>query len=833
MEALHIQVKGIVQGVGFRPFVYRLAHEHGLTGWVLNSVEGVFIRAEGDSDELDRFVIRISEEAPAAAQVSEIDLEEVPVEGYETFEIHFSDDVPSLETTFVSPDLATCDACVVELFDPQDRRYRYPFINCTNCGPRFTILRQLPYDRAHTSMRSFEMCPECQHEYDDPNNRRFHAQPDACFDCGPQLGWLKKGSAKPCLTDINWATDQASSDEIITSAVQLLREGGILALKGLGGYHLVCDAKNPEALANLRARKHRDGKAFAVMLASVEDAQEYCLVNEAEAEQLTHPARPIVLLKKRQDVDFTAGLADKLPELGVMLPATPLQHLLLHDFGGMLVMTSGNLHDMPIVTTEADLFEQLGQVADGFVVNNREIISRYDDSVLRILDLGEAGFITQFVRRARGYAPAPLNLEANFEAAAENKDAAKDSAEATTGSAAKDEHQLADLIKKNRCVLATGPEQKNTFTFARGGKAFNSQHLGDMEDAASFDSWLETMKLYERLMNFNPTVLVADAHPEYLPSKWAREQAKNTKLPLLECQHHYAHILSVMGENKLAGPVCGIAFDGTGYGFDDSIWGGEVLLCNLQAFERFANFAYFPLPGGAAAVKNPDRVAFGALWAFDLLEHPGAKTLLERLGSSAELLEQMIEKGINSPMTSSVGRLFDVVSSLLGVCTKPSYQGEAAILLEAVLHQGIACGELDPANSDTYPIEVIKNTATETSTAQDTSVVLFDPAVSFQALLDDIVAGTPVARIAQKFHNTIVQVILQSAQLVYNVYGVTTVALGGGVFLNRYVSEHAISKLIELGFTVAVNRDLPPSDASISYGQAVLALNSHEAFEEE
>ena len=812
MEALHVQVKGIVQGVGFRPFVYRLAHEHHLKGWVLNSVEGVFIRVEGEPDELDRFVIRLSEEAPAAAQVSEIDLKEVPVQGYESFEIHFSDDVPALETTFVSPDLATCDACVSELFDPSDRRYRYPFINCTNCGPRFTILRQLPYDRANTSMRAFGMCPTCQGEYDDPTNRRFHAQPDACFDCGPQIGWVRREGESPALTDIEWATDRDSSDKIIAAAVDLLRDGGVLALKGLGGYHLVCDASNEQALASLRARKHRDGKAFAVMLANLDEAREFCQVNDAEAEQLQSPARPIVLLKKRSDVIFAPGLADKLPELGVMLPATPLQHLLLHDFGGMLVMTSGNLHDMPIVTTEAELFEQLGFVADGFVMNNREIVSRYDDSVLRILDLGEAGYVTQFVRRARGYAPAPIKLEPPAEDAP---------------------HQVADSITAQRCVLAAGPEQKNTFTFARAGKAFSSQHLGDLEDAASFDAWLETMKLYERLMNFNPTVLVADAHPEYLPSKWARERAKSLKLPLLECQHHHAHILSVMGENKLAGPVCGIAFDGTGYGFDGSIWGGEVLLCNLQAFERFANFAYFPLPGGAAAVKNPDRTAFGALWAFDLLDHPGAKPLFDRLSGSAELLEQMIEKGINSPMTSSVGRLFDAVAALLGVCSKPSYQGEAAILLEALVHQGIAAGSLDAANDEAYPVELIKNTATENSTAQDTSVVLLDMASAFGALLDDVAAGLDRALIAQRFHNTIVQTVLQAAQLVYNVYGVTTVALGGGVFLNRYLSERAVSKLIELGFTVALNRELPPSDASVSYGQAVLALNTHEPFEEE
>lgn len=809
MEALHLQVKGIVQGVGFRPFIYRLAHEMGLVGWVLNSTEGVFVHVEGAPDVLDRFVIRVSEEAPAAAKVSEIDIEEVPVEGYEGFEIHFSDDVDTRDVTFVSPDLATCDCCVEELFDPDNRRYRYPFINCTNCGPRFTILNQLPYDRANTSMRAFEMCPACAKEYADPANRRFHAQPDACFDCGPQLGWVRRsGDVKPALTDVNWACDRESSDDIIAEAVSLLHEGGILAVKGLGGYHLVCDAANPEALAKLRSRKHRDGKAFAVMVAKAADVEGLCEVNEAELEQLESPARPIVLLKKAPSAQFAAGLADKLPELGVMLPATPLQHLLVHDFGGMLVMTSGNLHDMPIVTTEAALFDQLGMVADGFVLNNREIVSRYDDSVVRILDLGEAGRVTQFVRRARGFAPAPLSVEIP-------------------------EGEVEDAVMSERCVLAAGSEQKNTFAFARGGKVFPSQHLGDMEDAASFDAWVDTVRLYEHLLRFQPSVLVADAHPEYLTSKWVRNQAESMHIPLLECQHHRAHVLSVMGENKLAGPVCGIAFDGTGYGSDGAIWGGEVLLANLQAFERFANFAYFPLPGGAAAVKQPDRTAFGALWAFDLLEHPAAQPLLERLGDTAGFLEQMIDAGINAPSTSSVGRLFDAASALLGVCTQPSYQGEAAILLEALVHEGIAEGVLDAGNQEAYPLDVIKNTATENSTAQDTSVVLFDAASCFAALLDDLAAGTATALIAQRFHNTMVLAVLQAAQLAYNVYGVTTVTLSGGVFLNRYLTERAISRLIELGFTVAVNRDLPPSDASISYGQAMLALNAHEGFEEE
>lgn len=804
VEALDIQVKGIVQGVGFRPFVYRLAKKYQLNGWVLNAVEGVFIHAEGEASLLDKFVTELHMNPPSAAKVKEIDLKEVPLEGFGSFDIRFSDDHDAQQTTLVSPDLATCDDCLDELFNPEDRRYRYPFINCTNCGPRFTIIGSLPYDRPATSMKDFPMCPRCAAEYADPLDRRFHAQPDACWDCGPHISWvnLAQGQEEP-----QWGDTREASDAIFAEAVKLLLDGGIVAVKGLGGFHLVCDASNPDALAKLRQRKRRQGKAFAVMVAGTADARRACHVDKAEQGALESTKRPIVLLRKRAEAQFAAGLADNLPELGVMLPCTPVQHLLLHDFAEalraqqgdsalpMLVMTSGNLHNEPIVTDDDQALVKFAGIADAVLGNDRHILSRYDDSVLRVVRVGD-GQAIQFVRRARGFAPLPIALD------------------------------CPEAQPKQETLLATGSEQKATFALVRAATAddqrpdaFVSQHIGDVENAETYDAWLDAEERYRQLFQETPHRLACDAHPEYLASKWAREQAQRNNLPLIEVQHHHAHIASVLGENGLFGPVCGIAFDGTGYGADGRVWGGEVLLANQQAYERFANFAYVPMPGGAAAVRNPLRMAYGVLYEFDLLEHPGAAVALLALGDQAEVCDQMIERGLNTPYTSSVGRLFDAASALLGVCRQPSYDGQPAIELEAAMG---AVPEGLPA-TDAYHIDVVKNTATETSTALDTSVLLFDAAPAFKALLDDIASGVSVAIIARRFHDAFVSAIVMAAQLVQSLYGITTVALSGGVFLNRYLLEHAVPALQGNGFTVALNRDLPPSDGCISYGQAVVA----------
>jgi len=849
IEALNIHITGVVQGVGFRPFVYREAKKHLVNGWVLNAVDGVHIHAEAETKLLDEFVLALSEEAPAASQVERIKLKEVPLENFDSFEIRFSDEAEASETTLVSPDLATCDDCAAELFDENNRRYHYPFINCTNCGPRFTIIESLPYDRPKTSMKEFPMCDECAAEYADPLDRRFHAQPDACFVCGPRLElWEDVGEAFELLgvaegleggagaedakgnaaavgdtvgaanaaveasnTEAHLVACREQSDTLITRTVELLRAGRIVAVKGLGGFHLVCDASNPDALATLRSRKKRDGKAFACMVSTPEQAREFCQVSKAEEAQLTSPARPIVLLRKRADVSLAKGLADKLPELGLMLPATPVQHLLMRAFGGMLVMTSGNIHDEPIQIDDEEARTALHGVADAILGNNRAILSRYDDSVLRVLDLGEGVDSIQFLRRARGYAPLPLTLESIVQAAEAASEA--DGSESGPGSAAEPKAQTATTSGD---IFAAGPEQKNTFCFLRGSDAFVSQHLGDVEDVATNDAWLEARETYERLFECKPATLACDKHPEYLTSKWAHRQAEKASTPLVEVQHHHAHVVSAMAEHGLEGPVCGIAFDGTGYGEDGHIWGGEVMLANRQTFERFANFSYFALPGGSVAIKNPLRCAFGALSAFDLLEHEAATDALAALGEEAQICAEMIEKGINTPFTSSVGRLFDAASALLGICTEASYEGEPAILLEAVL---------DPANEDdqAYPIEIIKNVATPESTALDTSVLLFDAAPCFKAMLDDVTAGVDTATISQRFHNAFVACIVEIAQMVQAAYDIDTVVLSGGVFMNRYLIEHAATQLAAAGLTVVLNRDLPPNDGCISFGQAAIA----------
>lgn len=793
-EALDIEVHGIVQGVGFRPFVYKIAQRHLITGWVLNATSGVLIHAEGESKDLDDFVLEISDNAPASARVDEILMKEVPLADFETFTIRQSDETNAQATTLVSPDLATCDECAAELFNPENRRYRYPFINCTNCGPRFTIIDALPYDRAQTSMAEFTMCESCAAEYADPADRRFHAQPDACFECGPHLSWREVNREMDAAADLAavetaWGKMREESDALIARAAELLRAGGIVAVKGLGGFHLACDAANADTLAELRLRKHREGKAFAVMYPNADAVRKSCEMNEAEERILTSPQRPIVLLKKKPGAQIAAGLADRLPELGVMLPSTPLQHLLLDAFGGALVMTSGNLHDEPIQTDDDEAFVALHDVADAFLGNDRPIRCRFDDSVLRVIQLGSAGDAVQMIRRARGFAPMPVALKNN-------------SAHQADGSA--------------RVLFAAGPEQKNTFCLLRGEEAFVSHHIGDMENAETFDAWLAAKAHYERLFEAQPASLAADMHPEYLASKWAEETARDADLPLEQVQHHHAHIVSVMAENNLTDAVIGIAFDGTGYGFDGTIWGGEVMLANRQDFERFANFTYMPMPGGAAAIKNPLRMAYGALWSLDLLDHPAAQTALEPLGEEAKVYDQMIEQGLNCPMTSSVGRIFDAASALLGVCTQPAYEGEAAVLLEAAITD-------EPSQGDPYQISVIKNVATPNSTAHDTSVVLFDTETLFRALLDDMQAGVPVGVIARKFHDAFVTAIAQICLVANAAYGITTVALGGGVFMNRYLIENTISALEQAGFTVAINRDLPPNDGGISYGQAAVA----------
>ena len=786
---VRLHIKGIVQGVGFRPFVYSQAKKHLISGWVLNATDGVHVEAEGEEEHVNAFVMALSEKAPAAAKVSEINIEEIPLQHFDSFEIRTSDDNVVSDITLVSPDLAICDDCMRELFDETDRRYHYPFINCTNCGPRFTIIDNLPYDRAKTSMAEFPMCNACANEYADPANRRFHAQPNACFECGPHL-FLNT------FDEVVEGCNLAMSDTIIHTAARMIAEGKILAVKGLGGYHLVCDAKNEDALATLRERKHRDNKAFAVMVKNADVATHYCMVSDIERDVLNTPARPIVLLKKRPSVSLPEELSGNLPELGVMLPYTPVQALLLAEFEkvsdieyAMLVMTSGNLHDEPIVIDDEEAVAKFEGVADAILGNNRKILTRFDDSVVRVLDFGDDQTAIQMVRRARGYAPRPLEIP---------------------------------LQHKGK-LFATGPEQKNTFTYVRDNQAFVSQHIGDVENAEVQDAWFEVKKRYEKLFAMSDTCeIVCDKHPEYLTSKWAFKHVSEAEkaLSFEEVYHHHAHIVSAMAENALDEPCIGFAFDGTGFGADGCIWGGEVLLCNYETFERVANFAYFPLPGGSQAVKEPLRTAYGLLYAYDLLDAFPATTMSDT--TMSDTCEALIEEGINTPYTSSVGRLFDAVSALLGICTHPTYEGEAAIALEAAMSD-TAMSDTYDSQADRYTFDILKNSATEHSTALDTSMFVIDAEKVLCAIAEDVRDGVEKAVIARHFHDAIVQLVVCVSTLTHHYCGFKKIVLSGGVWMNRYLIENTVKGLQNEGFDVVLNKDLPPNDGGVSYGQAVVA----------
>ena len=883
MRHVHIHVTGIVQGVGMRPFVYREAMAHGICGWVLNAGDGVHIEAHASVEALDGFVAALSEHAPAAARVEHVELMDLApgdrdAASEQGFRIVASQD-QTAHTTLVSPDIATCDDCLRELFDPADRRHHYPFINCTNCGPRFTIIRSLPYDRAATSMDCFPMCPECAAEYGDPLDRRFHAQPDACFECGPHITWreaagdmeLEDSGATPAV-----GSTREASDAIIERCVELLANGSIVAIKGLGGFHLACDASNEQAVAELRRRKRRSNKPLAVMVRSLADTERLCHVNDAERGLLAGSIRPIVLLRRRAVCEsggspdaliLAPSVAHDLPELGVMLPYTPLQHLLLAAAEARgahaLVMTSGNLSEEPIETDDALAWEHLvaAGIADALLGNNRAILSRYDDSVVRVVD--GTGMP---VRRARGYAPQPLPLPA--------------------------------LDGTAPCVLACGPQQKATLALTREDAdghvaCFVSQHIGDVENGATFDAWSAARARLENLFDLSPAALACDMHPSYLSSQWAREQAREHNLPLIEVQHHHAHIASVMAEAIVAGRlapdarVLGIAFDGTGAGTDGTIWGGEFLVAGLADFERAAHLRTWALPGGAASVRDARRNAFALLSELGLLEHPGAAGLLGTLDEQTRsITATMIERGINSPRTSSMGRLFDAAAAILGICGKATYEGEPAIELEAAAWRaldgeisrfagnqvgvpasvstsldslfryvlttnplfGIFASDLAKKGSpgtlfaasvpDTGPksthLESSQTTFTTQShskeyeseltvqTASNNPLVL-DQKPLFKALLGGIEAGISVNRLALDFHIAIARSSARIAREICAREGIDTVALSGGVFMNRLLLQLLTRKLKDAGLTVLIPQTVPVNDGCIAYGQAAVA----------
>ncbi len=762
--AREMTVTGVVQGVGFRPFVYGLATRLGLTGWVLNHSGGVDLHVEGAPEQVHAFGVALTAEAPPLARIERVEVREVAAAGLERFEIRHSRAVAG-QHQLISPDVATCDDCLRELLDPADRRHRYPFINCTNCGPRFTIIEDIPYDRPNTTMGVFPLCPACQQEYDDPGDRRFHAQPNACPICGPHL-WLVDGQGRALVA----SEAEADNEGVLAEAARRLQAGEVVAIKGLGGFHLACDATSEAAVARLRQRKRRPHKPFAVMVATLEDARALAQLDDAAVEALTSTCRPVVLAVRQPDAPLAAGVAPNTRTVGIMLPSTPLHHLITRDVGRPLVMTSGNLAEEPIAKDNEEAVARLGGLADAILLHNRGIHSRYDDSVVQAVGLANSP--TQVVRRARSMAPYPLSLP--FEVPP---------------------------------LLAVGPLLKNTFCLARGRHAFVSQHIGDLEDLQALAHYQETLALYERLFRLTPAHVVRDLHPDYLSSRLAIRYAAAHGLPEpIAVQHHRAHIAAVLADNAWTpddGPVVGVAMDGTGLGDDGAIWGGEWFVGDYARLERRAHLAYLPLPGGDAAIKQPWRIAVAYLWALG-----EGESLPEGLAGPAEraLLSAQVEQGINVAQTSSMGRLFDAVSALLGVSRQVSYEAQAAIELEQLSAE-------PTADARSYPWDVQQQGAMRT--------VL--PHSLLHAIWADAQAGVPVPIIALRFHRTVANMIVQLGAMLAREAGANTVALSGGVMQNVLLLRLTAPQLERAGLRVLLHRAVPCNDGGVSLGQAALA----------
>jgi hydrogenase maturation protein HypF len=751
LERQRLTITGVVQGVGFRPFVYGLALQHGLTGYVGNHSGGVFVEVEGPPEALLAFQRDLTGQPPPLAHIEQVAVERVPLQGNLAFTI-----VPSqaevTASTLISPDICLCADCLAELFDPHNRRYRYPFINCTNCGPRFTIIKDIPYDRPLTTMAAFSMCPACQAEYEHPLDRRFHAQPNACPVCGPQL-WLELNpqfqAAGPHFAALN-------GDE----AQQLLAAGQIVAVKGLGGFHLACLATDDQALQTLRQRKGRVDKPFAVMAPDLETVRYLAELSEAEAALLSSKERPILLLRKKAGSPLSGWVAPGNRYVGVMLPYTPLHYLLLASpQTSVLVMTSANQSDEPIVKDNDEARQRLAGLADAFLFHNRDIHARCDDSVVRMFQGAELP-----LRRSRGYAPFPVKLPLTLPP-----------------------------------TLAVGGELKSTFCLTRDDYAFMSQHIGDMENLETLEAFDQAVRHFKHLFRVEPELIACDLHPGYLSTRWAQEHANG--LPLLPVQHHHAHIAAVMAEHQLQGqePVIGFSFDGTGYGTDGAIWGGEVFIADYRGFERVAHLSYTPLAGGDAAVKRPYRQALAQLWAAGVpwderLPCVAACSEIER-----RVIQRQLETGFNTVPTSSLGRLFDAVASLAGVRQVVTYEAQAAIEFEALAASGF-----------------------DTAYRFDFNGTVFSAAPLIQAVAADVLAGTPIPVMAAKFHHAVAEVMLQLSLHLRRQTGLNRVALSGGVFQNTTLLELATQRLQAQNFTVLTHRRVPPNDGGLALGQAMI-----------
>ena len=749
-ERRHITVEGIVQGVGFRPFVHGLALKTGLAGFVLNDAAGVTMELEGERPALDVFLNLLTKQPPPLAQIETVNYRTIPLKGESEFKI-VSSHGEEHRRALISPDTPTCDDCLKELFDAADRRYRYPFINCTNCGPRFTIVKDVPYDRERTTMDRFVMCAACAREYHDPADRRFHAQPNACPRCGPRVRIVDPHSRE--ITD----------HDPFATVGKLLKQGVILAVKGLGGYHLACNALDHDAVRRLRARKHREDKPFALMVRDLRAVRELCVVAPEDEVLLSSLARPIVLLRKHEDIPIGGGVAPGQRRLGLMLPYTPLHHLLLADADVPLVMTSGNLSEEPIAYQDNDALSRLGKIAEYFLVHDREIHMRCDDSVARTIDGRES-----LIRRSRGYAPQPIPMSVPFV----------------------------------RPVLACGAHLKNTFCLGKERHVFMSHHIGDLENYETLDSFTKGIEHFKNLFDIEPRVVAHDLHPDYLSSKYALTVSG---VPKIGVQHHHAHIASCIAEHGLAGPVIGVAFDGLGYGDEGAIWGGEFLVADLSKYDRRAHFRYVPMAGGNRAIREPWRMALSYLRdAFgkdpSSLELPGWKNIPAR---KVEIVTAMVERGLNTVQTSSCGRLFDAVAAILALRHEANYEGQAAVELEAIATDGIAEG---------YSFDI-----------GSTSPAEIDMRPAIDQIVREIRMKVPVSVIAAKFHNTLVAVIVQICQRLRHSDGLTRVCLSGGTFQNCYLLERVMPALRESGFVVYINRKVSPNDGGIALGQAAIA----------
>lgn len=729
-------VQGVVQGVGFRPFVYRLALENHLVGFVGNDSQGVFIEVEGQVDNLNRFAYQLRHNPPPLAHVDSIVIDELPAQHDQQFVIVESK-TQTHANTLISPDLCVCEDCLTEMQSTDDRRYRYPFINCTNCGPRFTIIKDVPYDRPFTTMAAFPMCEACEAEYHDPLNRRFHAQPNACPDCGPQVTFVANNGV------------HAHRDDAIQQTITALAEGEIVAIKGIGGFHLACDATNDRAVARLRQRKGRQAKPFAIMVADLDMARQLAHISEPEATLLTSKERPIVLLRKKTSL-LSEQVAPNTPYIGIMLPYTPLHYLLVER---PLVMTSANYTNEPIVKDNAEARAKLVDIADAFLLHDRDIHVHVDDSVMRVRD-----GVDYPIRRSRGYAPFPVKLPMTVP------------------------H-----------IFAVGGELKSTFCLTKDHHAFMSQHIGDMEN-------LETLAAFERayehmrdMFRVQPDVIACDVHPRYLSTQWVERFAAENGIPLIKVQHHHAHIASVMAENGCTASVIGFSYDGTGYGDDGAIWGGEVMIADYQNYERLSHLPYMPLAGGDAAVKNPYRLALSYLWANSIPWDAHLPPVAHATDTEKRILEQQLERNLNVVQTSSMGRLFDAVSALIGVRQTISYEAHAAIELEA-------CATHTDA---VYPFE--------------------DIGTLLNAIVADIEKMTAISEMAGKFHTTIAQHILTVSENIRLETGLSQVALSGGVFQNMTLLNRTMQLLQTNSFDVFVHEQVPPNDGGLALGQAIIA----------